>query len=58
MGRRKFRKERIGKVSEKDIIRITSKVSREVFGIIPVKRHKNKKKYNRKEKHKSDLDLK
>lgn len=58
MARRKFRKERIGKITEKDIIRITSKVSREVFGMIPSKKHRNKKKYNRKEKHKSDLDLK
>lgn len=58
MARRKFRKERIGKITEKDIIRITSKVSREVFGMVPSKKHRNKKKYSRKEKHKSDLDLK
>lgn len=57
MARRKFRKERLGKISESDIVKITSKVSREVFGIIPSKKHKNKKKYTRKVKHKSNLDL-
>lgn len=30
------------------------KVSREVFGIVPTKIHKNKKKYSRKEKHKNN----
>ena len=58
MARRKFRKERLGKISESDIVKITSKVSREVFGIIPAKKHKNKKKYTRKVKHKLNLDSK
>lgn len=57
MARRKFRREKIGKISEDDILRITRKVSREVFGITPSKKHKNKKKYTRKIKHKSNLDL-
>ena len=57
MGRRKFRREKIGKITEKDIISITSKISREVFGIVPSKKHKNKKKYTRKVKHKSNLYL-
>ena len=48
---------KIGKITEKDIIKISKKVSREVFGIIPSKKHKNKKKYTRKKKHKSKLDL-
>jgi hypothetical protein len=48
---------KLGKVTEKDIIKISSSISREVFGIIPSKKHKNKKKYNRKQKHKSKLDL-
>ena len=48
---------KLGKVTEKDIIKISSSISREIFGIIPSKKHKNKKKYNRKQKHKSDLDL-
>jgi hypothetical protein len=47
---------KIGKVSDKDIERISRAISREVFGIIPSKKHKNKKKYTRKKKHKS-LDL-
>lgn len=54
--RRKL-KEKLGKVTEKDLIKVSSIVSREVFGIIPSKKHKNKSKYTRKEKHKSDLDL-
>ena len=48
---------KIGRITEKDIIKISKKVSREVFGIIPTKKHRNKKKYTRKEKHKSKLDL-
>ena len=52
-----MKKIKIGKVSNKDIIQISKLVSRQVFGIIPSKKHKNKKKYNRKEKHKSELDL-
>ena len=44
---------KIGKVSEKDLIKIVKKVSREVFGFVPTKIHKNKKKYNRKIKHKN-----
>jgi hypothetical protein len=48
---------KLGKVTEKDIIKVSSSISREVFGIIPSKKHKNKKKYTRKKKHKSDLDL-
>lgn len=48
---------KLGKVTSKDIIKISKKVSREVFGIIPSKKHKNKKKYTRKVKHKSNLDL-
>lgn len=58
MARRKFRKERLGKISESDIVKITSKISREVFGIVPSKKHKNKKKYTRKVKHKLNLDSK
>lgn len=52
-----MKKVKLGKVTVKDIIRISKKVSREVFGIIPSKKHKNKKKYTRKAKHKSNLDL-
>jgi len=48
---------KLGKVTEKDIIKVSSSISRDVFGIIPSKKHKNKKKYTRKKKHKSDLDL-
>lgn len=47
---------KLGKVTEKDLIKVSSSISREVFGIIPSKKHKNKKKYNRKEKHKFNLD--
>ena len=54
--KRKTSKVKLGKVTEDDIIRISSIVSREVFGIIPSKKHKNKKKYTRKVKHKSNLD--
>jgi len=59
VGNRKRNKKilKLGKVTEKDIIKISSLISREVFGIIPSKKHKNKKKYTRKKKHKSDLDL-
>ena len=52
-----MRKIKLGKVTSKDIIRISKKISREIFGIIPSKKHKNKKKYTRKAKHKSNLDL-
>jgi hypothetical protein len=52
-----MKKVKLGKVTVKDIIRISKQVSREVFGIIPSKKHKNKKKYTRKVKHKSNLDL-
>ena len=45
-------KQKIGKVTEKDIIKVSSIVSRERFGIIPSKKHKNKKKYSRKTKYK------
>ena len=48
---------KLGKVTTEDIIKISKKISREVFGIIPSKKHKNKKKYTRKMKHKSNLDL-
>lgn len=48
---------KIGKVSSKDIEKLHRAISREVFGIIPSKKHKNKKKYTRKVKHKSKLDL-
>ena len=51
------RRIKLGRVKEKDIIKITKKISREIFGIIPSKKHKNKKKYTRKIKHKSNLDL-
>lgn len=51
------KKIKLGKITTEDIIRISKQVSREVFGIIPSKKHKNKKKYTRKIKHKSDLDL-
>lgn len=44
---------KIGKITNKDIIKVSKAVSREVFGIIPSKKHKNKKKYTRKLKHKS-----
>lgn len=44
---------KLGKVSNTDIVNISKAVSREVFGIIPSKKHKNKKKYTRKLKHKS-----
>ena len=59
VGNRKRNKKilKLGKVTEKDIIKISSSISREVFGIIPSKKHKNKKKYTRKKKYKSDLDL-
>ena len=50
-------KNKIGKVSEKDLVRIVKKVSREVFGFIPTKTHKNKKKYSRKVKHKNNLEI-
>lgn len=53
----KKKKIKIGKISEKDIISVSKKVSREVFGIIPSKIHKNKKKYTRKKKHKLNFDL-
>ena len=43
-----MKKIKLGKVTSKDIIRISKQVSREVFGIIPSKKHKNKKKYTRK----------
>ena len=52
-----MKKIKLGKISNKDIIKVSKLVSREVFGIIPSKKHKNKKKYTRKEKHKSNLDL-
>ena len=52
-----MKKIKLGKITAKDIIRISKQVSREVFGIIPSKKHKNKKKYTRKVKHKSNLDL-
>ena len=58
MTKRKFKKEKIGKVTEADIAKVLSKVSREVFGIHPSKKHKNKKKYSRKVKHKENLDSK
>lgn len=48
---------KIGKISSKDIEKISRKIAREVYGIIPSKKHRNKKKYTRKEKHKSKLDL-
>lgn len=44
---------KLGKVSNNDIIKVSKAVSREIFGIIPSKKHKNKKKYTRKLKHKS-----
>lgn len=44
---------KLGKISHTDIVNISKAVSREVFGIIPSKKHKNKKKYTRKLKHKS-----
>ena len=33
---------KLGKVTTEDIIKISKKISREVFGIIPSKKHKNK----------------
>jgi len=42
----------LGKVKQSDLEKILKKVSREVFGFIPTKIHKNKKKYSRKVKHK------
>ena len=44
---------KLGKVSDNDIVKVSKSVSREIFGIIPSKKHKNKKKYTRKLKHKS-----
>lgn len=46
---------KLGKISTEDIILVSKSVSREVFGIIPSKKHKNKKKYTRKLKHKSRI---
>ena len=45
-------KNKIGKVTEKDLIKNAKKVAREIFGFVPSKLHKNKKKYSRKIKHK------
>ena len=50
---RKLKKEKLGKITLEDIERISRLISREIFGIIPSKKHKNKKKYTRKLKHKS-----
>lgn len=55
--RLKKQRQKLGKITEKDIIKVSNLVSREVFGIIPSKKHKNKKKYTRKKKYKLDLDL-
>ena len=49
---KKKHKINLGKVSNQDLITNAKKVSREVFGIIPSKFHKNLKKYSRKQKHK------
>ena len=46
---------KLGKISNTDIVKVSKAVSREVFGIIPSKKHKNKKKYTRKLKHKSKI---
>ena len=46
-------KNKIGKVTEKDLIKNAKKVAREIFGFVPSKFHKNKKKYSRKIKHKN-----
>ena len=46
-------KNKIGKVTEKDLIKNAKKVAREIFGFVPSKLHKNKKKYSRKIKHKN-----
>lgn len=46
---------KLGKVSHIDIAKVSKAVSREVFGIIPSKKHKNKKKYTRKSKHKNTI---
>lgn len=40
-------KNKIGKITEKDLIKNAKKVAREVFGFVPSKLHKNKKKYSR-----------
>ena len=42
----------IGKVDNSALLNNMKKVAREVFGIVPSKIHKNKKKYSRKKKHK------
>lgn len=55
--KRKNLKVKLGKVTEKDIITVSNLVCREVFGIIPSKKHRNKKKYTRKVKYKLDLDF-
>lgn len=47
-------KTKLGKVTEKDLIKNAKKVAREIFGFIPSKIHKNKKKYTRKIKHKNN----
>ena len=46
---------KLGKISNTDIVKVSKVVSREVFGIVPSKKHKNKKKYTRKLKHKSKI---
>lgn len=43
---------KLGKVTEKDLIKNAKEIAREVFGFVPTKIHKNKKKYSRKIKHK------
>lgn len=50
-------KNKIGKITEKDLIKNAKKVAREVFGFVPSKLHKNKKKYSRKLKHRKLTDL-
>lgn len=42
----------LGKVKQSDLERTLKAISREVFGFVPTKIHKNKKKYSRKVKHK------
>lgn len=46
----------LGKVTEQDLIKNAKEISREIFGLIPSKLHKNKKKYSRKVKHREFIN--
>ncbi len=54
--KRSLQKILLGSVTTEDIIKTLKSVSRDVFGVIPSKVHKNKKKYTRKQKHKINLE--